>query len=267
MRHALEDLRERNADLKAVERPARVGDFLAIEDAESGRLRLAEVTEESGLQEKTVGEQVEAEVWTRHGKETVKGPVKQVLELRRPELVELAKRLGLENEEKLREAVRRQLEEEREEKQKELLEQELREHLLAQVGDLEVPAGLLENEKRRLARNLRQRYRTQQEWEEAIQKEFGSREKYEEVLQREALRHVRYDLVLDWIAEKEDIRVLPEDEDEEVRRIAQLEGRPVKQVRADITRKGLWDTLRDEIRRRKTREFLVKQVKVEYEKA
>lgn len=171
---------------------------------------------------------------------------------------EFAKELGssFENVEAVKQHIRQSLEQdkqrtaERESKDK-LVDELVRRH------DFPVPEAMVERQiDVRLERGLRALAAQGMRAEDMKRMDFSRLR----AGQRDAaLREVKASLLLDKIADAEDIGVTDEEIDKELQAVAMQAKQPVEAVRARLTRDGALDRIRSRIRSEKTLEFLYRQ--------
>jgi len=155
-------------------------------------------------------------------------------------------------------ALRQKLRENLEHEKQHRAEHEAREQVIDELvakNDFPVPDALVERAvDARLERGLRalamQGMRTEDMRKLDFQKlRAGQREA--------ALREVKASLILDKIAEKENIEVSDADVDKEITILASQSQQPTETVRARLTKEGALDRIRDRIRNEKALEFLL----------
>jgi len=183
-----------------------------------------------------------------------------IKEKKLPELTdELAKKLGAESLEKLKDAVRKGLVAEAEEQQNGDLRRQIIDHLLSKV-EFELPESLVSQETRSIiydvVRENSMRGATKEQLEQKKDEIFGFATK-------SAKERLRTSFILDAIAHAEDIKV---EEPEVERRIAELAQRsrttPAR-LKAELTEKGGLGEIEEQILVGKTLDFLVDNAKVE----
>lgn len=173
---------------------------------------------------------------------------------------ELAKDLGLENLEKLREHVRAKLLEQKRHSQRETQEAALCDELLAR-HTCEVPPRLVERQTQRLTRDFTVRLLLSGVPEEKAQEQTAT---FAEQLRTSAARHVKLGFILERIAEQESIGVT---QDEVVGRLWELSKRWKKdpaEVRKLFDTQGLWPSVISTIRQEKTMTFLLSAATLEH---
>ncbi len=166
---------------------------------------------------------------------------------------ELAKDLGFENLDKLREHVHAKLSEQKRTEERRTLEAALSDELLRRHA-FEVPPGLVTRQAERLTRDFKVRLLLSGISEEQVGQEA---EKFTEQLRTSAERHVKISFILDRVAEQETIQVT---QDELVERLWQLAKRWKKDpadVRKTFDAQGLWPSVISAIRQEKTIAVLI----------
>lgn len=160
---------------------------------------------------------------------------------------------GFENEQELRDAIKESLERRLEYSQ----QQEARKQILARLtvaANWDLPPALLKRQSRReLDRMILELRRSG--FSEAEIRSHGN-----DLLQnsqRATARALKEHFILERIAEQENIEDLPEDYDTEVRLIAQQSGETPRRVRAQLEKRGLMDTLRNQIIERKVIDLIL----------
>ncbi|MBU4312285.1 MAG: hypothetical protein KJ706_06180 [Candidatus Omnitrophica bacterium] len=178
-----------------------------------------------------------------------------------------AKDLGLENLEKLKEAIRQSL--------RERLEQDVQADLDAQVinqlvdsMNFEVPESLVNAEKERLVKDASSRIAYMQ----AIQNKHNPDKKFElsdkdkkeleENAGKQALRQVKAFFILDKIAQAEKIHIKQEDMDKYIEGMAAQYKKTAKEVMSHLEENNMLDEIAVNMRNKKVMEFLLKEAKV-----
>ncbi len=220
IKRGLERLQIEKSTYEDVDRESQEGDFVIIDykileeekDLEGQIVKIgselvpAELSE--ALKSKKKGEEFETKVTFPEdfpnknlaGKTlTLKGKVKEIKVMKKPEINDqLAKDLGYENLEKLKEALKEAIEKTR----RQMLEDRQKEEILKQLldeNDIEVPESLLQEELNLLVS------------EEKQSNPDADEEKLKEELKERAIRNVKVSLLLDIIAEKENVSVTEEE--------------------------------------------------------
>ena len=279
----LDALRERAARLVPVERPARTGDFLVIDfDGSVGGKRLRNATARDYLVElgggrlvgefdarlagMSAGETVEFPVTygDADGRDELRGrtvdyevTVKQVQEKELPELDDdLA--IGVsefDTMDELRADVQRRLEEAAQADADELFRRMVIDAAVANAT-VDVPAVMVD---RRIGTILQQ---TASQLPEGVSFEqylaAGGRtlEQVVEELRPDAESAVRRELVVEAVADAEDIEVSDEEVEEQVRADAEATGRAPERLLHDLQHHGGWETLRQDLRLKQAVEVL-----------
>ena len=166
---------------------------------------------------------------------------------------ELAKDLGFETLEKLKEHVEAKLCEQKRAAQSQALEAALCDELLKRHA-FEVPPRLVSHQTERLTRDFKVRLLLSGMPEEAVSAEA---DKFTQQLRTSAERHVKLGFILDRIAEEESVTVT---QDELVGRLWQLSQRWKKdpaEVRRILDAQGLWPSVASAIRQEKTMKLLM----------
>ncbi len=279
----LDALRERAARLVPVDRPARTGDFLVIDfDGSAGGKRLRNATARDYLVElgggrlvgefdarlagMSAGETVEFPVTygDADGRDELRGrtvdyevTVKQVQEKELPELDDdLA--IGVsefDTMDELRADVQRRLEEAAQADVDELFRRMVIDAAVANAT-VDVPAVMVD---RRIGTILQQ---TASQLPEGVSFEqylaAGGRtlEQVVEELRPDAESAVRRELVVEAVADAEDIEVSDEEVEEQVRSDAEATGRAPERLLHDLQHHGGWETLRQDLRLKQAVEVL-----------
>jgi trigger factor len=282
---ALANLAERRATLATVSRPVREGDFVVVdyEVAPEG----AEPRRETGygfqvgggrvlpeMDEAVVGLEVGAErhVAVRlpdsHPREDLRGKPAQLhlrlVEVKEKELPalddEFAKSLGShETLAELRAAVQAELVAQRARRDRRTLEEGVVDALLAS-HDFEVPDSLVLREISHRVAHARERFRREGVDPDTLPWDY---ERLGTELRPDATRSVRRALLLEAIAEKEEITATEADLDAEIARLAEESGRAPQAVRGLLQRGGDLDGMRHALREAKVLAFLVEQAIVD----
>ena len=141
-------------------------------------------------------------------------------------------------------------------------QEQMREKLLEWLEnnhEFEIPESLVERQLQvrvqRLLRDLaRQGVNAQR-----LDVDWG---KIREDQQQQAIRDVKGSLILEYIAERENIRVTNEEVEDEIEKISSETKRPKEKVREVLTREGGLDRLKTQIRTKKTLDFLQERARV-----
>jgi trigger factor len=281
---ALEAMREQHAQFNSVERAAATGDLvivdytLAPDDHEptkaegyhflvGGGTVLPEI--EAAVVGMTAGEEREVSLHFAddHRMESLRGKagtarlkLGEVKEKLLPTLDdEFAKGLGeFDTLDAVRAEVRRQLEARREAESRQALEDKITEALLAR-HEFGVPEAMVMRQVAHQVEHTRERLRRQGVDPDGIQWDYG---KIVGELRPGAEKAVRRSLLLEAIAEKEEITASDADLDAEVDKFAQASQRPAPAVRRMMEKSGDLDALRHGLRERKTLDLLIEHARV-----
>ncbi len=172
---------------------------------------------------------------------------------------ELAKDVGFETLDQLKNHVTEKVREQKQAEQARAVEQTVCDALLAQYR-FDVPPRLVEHQAERLRRDFHVRLLLSGLAEEQVKEQLGQ---YTEQLKTNAARHVALGFILERIAQKEDLSVT---QDEIVDRLWKLASRWRKdpnEVRRMLDEKGLWPSVLSSIRQEKTVQFLLSAARVE----
>lgn len=171
---------------------------------------------------------------------------------------EFLKTLGdFANEAELRETVGRSLDRRLKYHQQQRARQQILSSLTV-AADWDLPADLL---KRQAGREFE---RTVLELRRSGFNEAEIRAHANELMQNSqqtTARSLKEHFILEKLAESEKIEALPADYDDEVRLIAEQSGESVRRVRAQIDKRGLMDTLRNQIIERRTIDLILENAK------
>ncbi|MFQ6069705.1 MAG: trigger factor [Candidatus Aminicenantales bacterium] len=132
---------------------------------------------------------------------------------------------------------------------------EIAEEIIDKISEkisLELPQSLVERENMSILRRHLEQVPRQDLTQEII-------EKLKKETRKQAEKNLRNHIILKKIAEAESIQVTEEDEDEEMKSIAEANRVSVAKVVDDINRQGRREELRESILMKKTVDFLVKQ--------
>jgi trigger factor len=158
------------------------------------------------------------------------------------------------------EELRRRVREHLEEDKRRTSEREGKEKLLDQLvqrHDFEVPEAMVEHQiDVRLDRGLRALVAQGMRAEEVKKMDFA---RLRAGQRQTALQEVKASLLLEKIAEAENIQVDEQEVEQEVEAIAHQAKQPVESVRARLTRDGALDRIRNRLRNEKTLDFLYNQ--------
>jgi trigger factor len=281
---SLEDLRKRAANFEVVdeERAAKVGDFAEIdvkgistdEDAEpfSRNDALVEITEDekdSGFTSNLVGMKKgeEKEFVTDYPDDfedaamagrsfeynvTLKEIKVRVL----PELDDdFAKDLGqFEDLKALRTEIRNQLEDDADKRRKQEVESKLMDEIVAGNERFDLPAVMVQRQLHHMEQNMRYQMMQQGMNPEQLGFDFST---FAESEKENAEKTVRRMLLLDAIAETEDVKVSPKDIRDEIDRIAQRSGEDAKELRRSMMSDGRFEQIGASLRDQKTVDWLI----------
>ena len=180
---------------------------------------------------------------------------------------EFAKDLGLENLEKLKEAVKDGL--------KKRLEQESQADLEMQIinqlvdgSNFEVPESLVNSEKERLVKDANNRIAYMQaiQKQQDPKKEFALNDKDKKELEanaeKQALRQIKAFFILDRIAQSEKIYLKQEELEQRIDQIAKQHKKTKEETRSQLEKNHMLDEIAVNTRNAKVIEFLLKEAKV-----
>jgi trigger factor len=282
---ALEALAEQRATLVTVARPARPGDFVLVDYElrpegaaaraergyafEVGAGRVLPELEEAviGLEAGAEG-RVSVRFSERHPREELRGRTAEVwlrlVEVKEKEVPplddELARALGThETLAELREALRARLVAERARQERRALEEAVVDALLAR-HDFGVPESLVRREIAHRIGHAREGLRRQGVDPDSVRWDYA---KLAAELRPDAERAVRRALLLEAIAEREELTASEAEVEAEIERLAREAGRPPQAVRSLLERGGELGGLRLALREAKTLAFLVEHARIE----
>lgn len=81
----------------------------------------------------------------------------------------------------------------------------------------------------------------------------------------DARKRIKIEMILDKIAEVENINISDEEVENVIKEIAENEGKEFKEIKRELEREGTINTLKRNLLREKVREFLIKENVVEEE--
>jgi trigger factor len=172
---------------------------------------------------------------------------------------ELARKLGAESLEKLKEAVRKSLQGEAEGQQDSEMRRQVVEHLLSKV-EFELPESLVQQETRGiiydLVRENSMRGATKEQLEQKKDEIFGFAAK-------SAKDRLRTSFILDAIAHAEQIKVEEPEIEQRIAELAQRSRTTPARLKAQLAEKGALGEIEEQILVSKTLDFLVDNAKVE----
>ncbi len=172
---------------------------------------------------------------------------------------ELAKKLGTESLEKLKEAVRKSLQGEAEGQQDSEMRRQVVEHLLSKV-EFELPESLVHQETRGIiydvVRENSMRGATKEQLEQKKDEIFGFAAK-------SAKERLRTSFILDAIAHAEQIKVEEPEIEQRIAQLAQRSRTTPARLKAQLAEKGALGEIEEQIQVSKTLDFLVDNAKVE----
>lgn len=182
---------------------------------------------------------------------------------------EFAKDLGLENLEKLKEAVKSNLQSRLERESRADLEMQVINYLVDGVN-CDIPDSLVNSEKDRLLKDANSRIA----YIQAMQKkqtpdkkfELSDKEKkeLEENSRKQAIRQVKAFFILDKIASAEKIYLKEEELDREIENMATQYQKPKKEIEDYLEKNHKMDEIAVNMRNAKVMEFLLKEAKISY---
>ncbi len=124
---------------------------------------------------------------------------------------------------------------------------------------VDIPKTLVDRRINRMIERMRANFEDQSlSLEDYLKSQGKDLEALREELRPNAEKSVKKDLVLEAVAAKEGIEASTEEVNTELERLAQLYDQPLEKVRELFTTRGALDNIREDIRLRKTVEFLVK---------
>jgi trigger factor len=264
-------IRENNSDLVPAEGAAQAGAVVVVRTTE-GKVRLVRVPDEPEGQRiltgRVPGDAVEVEIATRAGPEKVSGVVEKILKSQPPPVEDLVKRLGLESVEKLREEVRRNLQADREFRQDDLVREAILTEFVKRIRTVDIPRALIDEEtERQKSRSLSQAGGNRDALQASVLERYGSEQTWDAALEQTSRRNVLIRLGLDYVARAESLKVYPEDEEAEVRKLAAREGITAKQMRSRLERGEVLGSVRAQIRWGKAEDFLKEHAEITLQKA
>jgi len=273
---AIEELRERSAEFKDIDRPAQKGDFLTLEYSkvvvdnvertdfknpaypiELGKSQLKDF--DKSLAGHLAGEVVEVslkfpkdfageQLAGKHGVFTVK--INKVAEKILPELdAEFLKKLGTFSDiEGLKKQVRADLEQQEAKRAKNEAYNNAIDTLIS-GNPFEVPPSRIEDYLDHLMEEMA-RYRR-------VNEPAPSREEVRNQYHESALRALKRFRIIDFIATQEKIKAGQEDVDKEIEKIAKMYNQPFDQVKQAFRQNGTTNKIRADIREQKTLDYLI----------
>jgi trigger factor len=275
----IEDLRNQNAEWKEVDREIKEGDLVEVEyeitDVESGETEKGETSAvigeglfrkeiEEALKGKKAGDEIELKelpIYDQEGKEigkvNIKLKVKAVKEKILPELNdEFAKKLGLgetweEARKKIEEQLRASFEKAKEDLKKEKLVQKL-----VEEHKFDIPESLVRREVQIL---IDQRVKQLQAMG-INPKQIDQQQLFNELLPI-AVFNVASRLILDKYADKLGIEVSDEEVEKELENLAKAYNVPLEELKLYAKQRGLYETIKADLKRNKALEELAKKVK------
>ncbi|KFZ41196.1 MULTISPECIES: trigger factor [Thermoactinomyces] len=132
----------------------------------------------------------------------------------------------------------------------------------AQNATVEIPEVMIENETENMLRQFEQRLMYQGLNLETYAQFTGQdQEALKDQFKEDAEKRVRADLVLEAIAKEEQIEVKDEEVEEEIKQMAEEMGREADEVRRILENQGALDSVKDQLRMKKTIDLLVSNSK------
>lgn len=287
----LERIRERQAELVVVEEgKVEKGDVAVIDfegfvdgepfeggKAENYHLEIGSNTFVPGFEDQLVGMAKEEEkeikvtfpenyhVDNLKGKEaTFKVKVKEIKRKKLPELDdEFAKDVSeFDTLEEYKADLRKKLEE-RAKQEEENYKRETVVEKAAQNAEIDIPQVMIDHEVEHMVQDFEQRLRFQGlDLETYFKLADTSLEQLKEQFKEDAEKRIRISLTIEAIGEAENIEVTDEDENKEIERLAELYNQDKDELRKRYEEQGVLERLREDIRYRKTIDWLVEQSKV-----
>jgi trigger factor len=173
--------------------------------------------------------------------------------------VDFAKKVGLENVEKLKDAVRKSLTTEAESQQDAELRRQIADHLLGKV-EFELPESLVKQETRTIiydvVRENSMRGATKEQLEEKKDEIYG-------FATQSAKGRLRTSFILEAIAEAEQIKVEEGEVEQRVAQLAQRARTTPEKLKAQLAEKNGFGEIEEQILVGKTLDFLVANAKIE----
>lgn len=194
---------------------------------------------------------------------TFKVKLHEVKRKKLPELNdEFAKDVDFETLDELKEDIKKKLEERSENEKKQYLKDSIIEKAV-ENANVDIPSAMVDQEVERMLKEFEQQL-TYQGMNLDLYYQFSGTDEngLKEQFQKDAQTRVKTNLVLEKIANKENVEASEEEIDEEIKRFADLYKRDVEEIRSLFNSRdyGL-DGLKDDIQIRKTIDFLVEQSK------
>lgn len=180
---------------------------------------------------------------------------------------EFAKDLGLENLEKLKEAVKLNLQHRLEQESRADLEMQVISYLTDGVN-CEVPNSLVNSEKDRLLKDANSRiaYIQAMQKKQTPDKKFElsdkERKELEENSRKQAIRQVKTFFILDKIAHAEKIYIKSEELDREIENMAEEYQKPKKEIEDYLEKNHKMDEIAVNMRNAKVMEFVLKEARI-----
>jgi len=180
---------------------------------------------------------------------------------------EFAKDLGLENLDKLKEAVKSNLQHRLEQESQADLEMQVISQLVEGMN-CELPDSLVDSEKERLLKDANSRiaYIQAMQKKQAPDKKFElsdkEKEELEENSKKQAVRQVKAFFILDKIAQTEKIYIKREELDKEIENMAEEYQKPKKEIEDYLEKNHKMDEIAVNMRNAKVMEFLLKEAKI-----
>ncbi|RKY39999.1 MAG: hypothetical protein DRP75_00375 [Candidatus Omnitrophota bacterium] len=174
---------------------------------------------------------------------------------------EFAQLLGKPSLKELKEAVRSDLIKIEQEKANKRLEADLLKQII-KSSKVDIPPSLMQMQKERILKEI-ENYLTAK----GLTKEEREAEirKIEKSAERNAIEQIKSSFLLAEIGKREGIEVSKEEIEERIEEIASFRKEEVKKIKEEINRKGLYERLKEEVRRRKTIEFILESAEVKDE--
>uniref|UniRef100_A0A7C2H9I7 Trigger factor n=1 Tax=Dictyoglomus thermophilum TaxID=14 RepID=A0A7C2H9I7_DICTH len=195
----------------------------------------------------------------------LKWRVKKIWRYEKPDKETFLQKVNANSLEEFRERVKESIREERERVEEDRLFAEILDKIL-ETTELDPPLSYVHY----LAENILKEFLSELNkkglnLEDYLAQRGINRDEFVNNVIEDARRRIKIEMILDKIAEVENIEVSEEEVENVIKEIAENEGKDYKEIRRELEREGIINTLKRNMLREKVREFLIKENVVEEE--
>lgn len=195
----------------------------------------------------------------------LKWKVKKIWRYEKPDLGTFLQKVNANSIEEFREKVKESIKEERERLENDRLFSEILEKIL-ETTELDPPLSYVHY----LAENILKEFlseisRKGLSLEDYLSQRGITKDEFINEVIEDARKRIKIEMILDKIAEVEDINISEEEVDNIIKELAESEGKDYKDVKKELERSGSLNSIKRNILREKVKEFLLKENVVEEE--